>query len=219
MRTTYLNLIRLLVVLAIVCSLTAIVSSSASAAVAITVTPDHGTVGTEVTVQAGGFIGGGNLTVRFDGAFITTTPPSPWTDGNGEATFTAIIPTATCGAHYISVSDGVASAGAVFEIEPQVQITYPLSKWGPVGTSIIVQGTGFNAGVSGYVKIEDATLGNITLAVIGLTDLNGSFWQGNVTIPSVSPGNHTVWALDLAGASTSPVVDMMQGIPYILVRA
>jgi hypothetical protein len=202
MRTTYLNLVRLPVVLAIVFSLIAIASSSASAAAAITVTPNHGTVGTEVTIQAGGFIGGGNLTVRFDGIRMTTTPPTPWTDENGEATFTGVIPAATCGSHYISVSDFVSSAGAFFEIEPKVQITYPESKSGPVGTFIILHGSGFAAAVGGYVKIEDATQGNITLAVFGLTDLSGSFWAGNVTIPSVSSGNHTVWALDLAGAST-----------------
>ena len=51
MRTAYLNPIRLLVVLAIVCSLTAIVSSPASAAAAIMVTPNHGTVGTQVTFR------------------------------------------------------------------------------------------------------------------------------------------------------------------------
>jgi hypothetical protein len=202
MRTTCLNVIRLPVVIAIVCSLIAIVSSSASAAAAITVMPNHGTVGTEVTVQAGGFIAGGNLTVRFDGVRMTTTPPTPWTDENGEAIFTAVIPPAPSGTHYISVSDFVSSAGAFFEIEPQVQITSPLSKSGPVGTYIIVHGTGFTASVGGYVKIEDATLGNITLAVFGLTDLSGSFWEGNASIPSLSPGNHTVWALDLAGAST-----------------
>ncbi len=202
MKTTYLNLVRLTVVIAIACSLIAIVSSSASAAAAITVIPNHGTVGTEITIQAAGFLAGGNLTVRFDDIRMTTTPSTPWTDENGEATFTAVIPAAACGSHYISVSDSLSSAGVFFEIEPEVKITYPESKYGPVGTFLILHGTGFNASVGVYVEIEDAMLGNITLAVIGLTDLSGSFWAGNVTIPSVSSGNHTVWAFDLAGAST-----------------
>src|SRR4030042_2590292 len=128
------NMIKLLVVLAMVCSLVAIVAAPASAALGIALSVNTGAVGTSVTITATDFAPSTILTAKFDGAVVTTAPTTVTADTGGDATFAIAIPASTAGAHTILVTDGVKTAIATFTVFQKVAITVPATKQGPVGT-------------------------------------------------------------------------------------
>ena len=190
------NIVKLLAVLAILGSLVAIAAVPASAAAGITLSTGSGAVGASVTVNASGFPASTVLTAKFDGVAMTTAPSTVTTDIAGAVNFAVLIPIATASppAHTISVTDGVNTATASFNILQKVVITSPTSKLGPVGTSVTVSGTGF----SGAGVTADVTIGGKAL-VSGLpVDNTGSF-TGTGTVPQMGSGAATVSASDGAG--------------------
>jgi len=206
------NMIKLLVVLAMVCSLVAIVAAPASALAAITLTPSNtGTVGSPVTVNASGFAGLTAVLAKFDGAVVTTAPSTVTTLAAGSASFSISIPTATAGAHTISVTDGVNTATATYTVLQKIAITSPSAKQGPVGTSVTVAGTGF----SGAGVTADVTIDSSVLAAGVPVDSNGSF-TATGTVPSLSSGAKTVSASDGAG-NTADVTDTFTVTPTLAV--
>ncbi len=189
------NIVKLLVALAMVCSLVAIVAAPASAADAsISIAPGSGPVGASVTVQAGDFAANSILTARFDGALVTTAPTTVQTDDNGNVTFAILIPAASAGEHEILVTDGVNTDTDTFTVVPKVRITSPATKRGPVGTTVTVAGTGF----SGAGVTADVTIGGSPLASGVPVDNTGSFTATGV-VPSLASGDKTVTATDGAG--------------------
>ncbi len=198
------RIITLLAVLAILGTLVAVAAVPASAAGSITsLSATTGPVGTPVTISVSGFLGNVTLYTYWDGALITTVPSTVVASG-GAATFGIVVPASTYGNHTIKVTDGISSPTQNFFVVPKVVVTSPTTLSGPVGSSITVQGTGFNASVGGYVKIDtgNATLGNLTLATVGLTDLTGGFTV-TAAVPPLTSGAHNIWGKDLAGANST----------------
>jgi hypothetical protein len=205
------NMIKLLVVLAMVCSLVAIAAAPASAALGIALSTNTGAVGTSVTITATDFAPNTILTTKFDGAVVTTAPTTVTADAGGDATFAMAIPAATAGAHTISVTDGVNTASATFTVLQKVAITSPATKQGPVGTSVTVAGTGF----SGAGVTADVTIGGLPLASGVAVDSNGSF-TATGTVPSLTSGDKTVSASDGAG-NIADVTDTFKVTPTLSV--
>lgn len=208
------NIVKLLAVLAILGSLVAIAAVPASAAAGISLSTNSGVVGASVTVNATGFPGTTVLTAKFDGAAMTTAPATVTTDAGGAVTFAVLIPTATAGAHTISVSDGVNTSTASFNVLQKVVITSPTSKSGPVGTSVTVSGTGFSgAGVTADVTITSNAPGSLPkVLVAGVpVDNTGSF-TGTGTVPQMGSGAATVSASDGAG-NVADVLDTFTVTP------
>jgi len=205
MRRTFPNLVRLLVVLAIVCVSVAVATVAAGQAAGIDLWTSSGPVHSSVLVNATGFNPNAQLTAKFDGFTISTLPSTVTANSNGDATFAVWIPTATNGLHLITVTDGTNTAPSTttpnFTVQAQVVITSPNSKSGPYGTSVTVAGTGFSGGgVSATV-----TMGGQTLAVVPLVDSIGSF-TATGTVPLIPSGAATVTATDSAGV-TAAVTD------------
>ena len=192
------NMIKLLVVLAMVCSLVAIVAAPASAAAGIMVNPGQGTVGSPVAISAGGFAGLTPLSATFGGVPVATVPTTVTTDGGGGATFSIVVPARPYQTipYVIQVTDGANTATGNFTMQPAVAITAPTSKQGPVGTAITVLGRGFTAGVTAFAMFESST-GNVTLGS-ALVDGSGYF-QVTGTVPASGAGAKKVWGNDLGG--------------------
>lgn len=214
MRIKFPSIIRLLLVLAIVCSLAAIAAVPASAATGATLTPNIGPVATGVTINATDFIPSAILTVKFDGAALATNPATVTTGAVGEtnegdAIFGITIPTTTFGAHEVKVSDGTNTDTKTFTVQAKVIITSPTTKKGPVGTSVSVAGTGF----SGAGVTADVTIGGAALVSGVAVDNTGSFTAtGNV--PTLGSGAKTVTAIDGAG-NAAAITDSFSVTPTL----
>ena len=85
------NLVRALVVLAMVVTIVGVVAAPAAAQVA-GIAPVAGPVGTSVTVTATGYAPNSILTATFDTAAVTTAPVVVETSATGAATFALLIP-------------------------------------------------------------------------------------------------------------------------------
>jgi hypothetical protein len=210
MRIIYQNLVRLLVVVAILGSLIAIAAMPANAAAAIMLNPTSGPVGSATTVTASGFVPTTVLTTRFDGALMETSPATVQCSPTGDATFAVLIPISTAGMHTIAISDGVHTVTANFTVVPKVVVTSPSSKQGPVGTSVTVAGTGF----SGVGVTANVTIGGMLLVSGVPVDSTGSF-TATGTVPSMIPGNKVVSAADGAGY-VAVVTDVFKVTPALI---
>jgi hypothetical protein len=187
------RIITLLAVLAILGTLLAVAAVPAYAAAGITPTPQQGKVGSPISIGAAGFAGLSPLSATFGGVPVTTTPATVTTLSDGSATFSIVVPARPAGNYTIAVTDGANVATNWFVVQPAVSITAPTSKQGPVGTTITVTGTGFTAGVTGFVKFENPGNGTLGSALI---DSTGSFQIVGV-VPASSAGAHKVWGVDL----------------------
>jgi hypothetical protein len=193
MRKKYPSIVRVLVVLAMVVTLTGVLAVAPVLAQAAPLTPNEGPVGQSVTVTATGFAGESILSAKFDGAAMTTAPAVVETSVGGAATFAVLIPTATAGAHFVTISDGVNSVNVPFTIIPKVRIS-PIK--GPVGTAVTVTGSGFAAGYTVSVKIGGTSLGSALSDSTGAVTVTGA-------VPTLDAGAQDVTGQDLAGYSTS----------------
>ena len=193
MRKKYPSIIRVLVVLAMVVTLTGVLAIAPVLAQVATLTPDEGPVGQSVTVAATGFAGESILSAKFDGVAVTTAPPVIETTVAGAATFAMLIPTATAGAHMVTISDGVNSVNVPFTIIPKVTIS-PTK--GPVGTAATVTGSGFAAGYTVSVYVGGKPLGS------ALSDSTGAVTVAGA-VPTLDAGAQAVTGQDLAGYSTT----------------
>ena len=212
MRIKYPNLVRLLVVLAMVCGLVAVVAAPAGAQGCEATIGEGTTVsappGAGAQVVASGLQVGAIASFYFDGVKTTTVPANPEVEAldGGVVQFSYTVPTVPYGEHTLKVTDGANCAEwNEFVVEPILQITVPASKKGPVGTTVTITGKGFNDGVGATVFI--GPVGDETfLAAVPLVDSTGSFSvQGQ--IPPLQSGIYMVWAIDKAveSACTCPV--------------
>jgi len=194
MRKKYHNVVRALVVLAMVVALIgAFVAPAAAQTVGLSVS--QGPVGSSVTVNATNFAPNSILSVTFDGAAVTTAPGVITTGDvgdpdEGDATFALSVPAAAAGAHIISVSDGVNTDTETFTVLAKVTVS-PTS--GAVGSSATVTGTGFAAGFSVNVTIGGMAFGS------AVTDSVGGFTATSAVPAGLDAGAKTVTAADLAG--------------------
>ncbi|MGB2583920.1 MAG: IPT/TIG domain-containing protein, partial [Dehalococcoidia bacterium] len=193
MRKKYPSIIRVLVVLAMVVTLTGVLAIAPVLAQVATLTPDEGPVGQSVTVAATGFAGESILSAKFDGVAMTTAPTVVETTVGGDRTFAVKIPTATAGVHVVTISDGVNSVNELFTIIPKVKIS-PTK--GPVGTAVTVTGSGFSAGYTVKAYIGGKPLGSALSDSTGAVTVTG-------TVPTLAAGAQDVTGKDLAGYETS----------------
>ena len=90
-----------------------IISISAS------INPISGHVGTEVTVTGTGYLGGTNVSIKYDTTEVATATAG--TDGSFTATFKA--PLSQSGAHDVTVSDGATTEQFTFTMESEAPLT------------------------------------------------------------------------------------------------
>jgi hypothetical protein len=156
----------------------------------LTISPASGAGGTVATVSGSGFTANGRATIAIDGRSLTT-----WATG-ADSSFSAqiTIPSLGCGQHTVTVTDETGcSATGTFNVIPSLNMSPASGAGGAIAT---VSGSGFTANNS-----ATATIGGSTVGPWG-TATDGSF-SGQIAIPFLACGQHTLTVTDGAGCSAT----------------
>jgi IPT/TIG domain len=158
----------------------------------LTVSPEEGPVGTNVTVRGLGFAKNeANIEVRYylDGNYTAVVSNiSANATGSWQRTFQ--IPPADQGSHKIDATGNSSSLAAVrdafFEVKPGISLDRTS---GSLGQNITMTGSGFGAGE------RDITIFVSGQAVrTGIRADNTGYWQENFPVPLMQKGTHNVTA-------------------------
>ena len=156
---------------------------------ALTVDPEDGPVGTNVTVEGHGF--GANersIEVMYDlGGDHETVLQDIDADENGSWERSFTVPSSYQGDHTIDAAASTTVRYTTFEVTPAISLLQP---WGSPGQNITMIGNGFQAR-DRYIMIlfegEEAQTGIIR------ADPNG-YWEGNFRVPEMPIGTYSVTA-------------------------
>lgn len=205
MRKKYPSIVRVLVVLAMVVTLTGVLAVApviAQDCGDVNLSATAGPVGTSITVTVDAAIGewaNQPVSVTFDGIPKATSPAAVTVDEYGDASCQIQIPATIAGDHYIAVSVGYDSCTFIFEVQPKVAIS-PVA--GPSGTAATVTGSGFGAAVPVTVMVQ---IGGAVFALGVPVESDGSF-EATGTIPSgLAAGAQDVYAIDGAANDATKV--------------
>jgi len=167
----------------------------------ITISPDTGAGGTQITVTGKGFANTeATISVYYDGVVVasgvTATATGGWT-----ANFPA--PDGAGGIHYVDAGGATTLVDSVanvpFTVAPKIAIA-PTS--GLAGTVVTVTGSGFAASETGII----ITLDSQPMGPPVNADVNGK-WAGAFTAPAGAGGSHNVGAY--GNATTAPAVTLV----------
>lgn len=168
-----------------------------AAVITVSISPLGGPPGTIVTVTAvnSSFTIGETVTIVFD----TQTVLSATANATGGLSATITVPAAASGTHTIGAT-GVSSlntGNVTFTVTPGMSANR-LS--GPVGTSVVIGGSGFAASETGISVTFDGT----SVATGVSADSRGS-WSATIIIPAAASGtNHTIDAYGTTLSSAVP---------------
>ena len=154
----------------------------------IELSPDEGTVDTEVEITGLGFTNSKDIRyIKYDGEEIDIESGDDETDRHGEFTSSILIPESIAGEHTIIVRDkSNKEASATFTVDPEITVT-PIS--GTKGDTVAVTGTGFGDEEDVTIAFNDVTVATNT------TDQDGSF-TASFIVPDVAAAIYAVEAED-----------------------
>ena len=154
----------------------------------IELSPDEGTVDTEVEITGLGFTNSKDIRyIKYDDEEIDIESGDDETDRHGEFISSILIPESIAGEHTITVRDeSNKEASTTFTVDPEMTVT-PIS--GTKGDTVAVTGTGFG-------DEEDVAIAfnNVTVAT-NTTDQDGSF-TASFIVPDVAAAIYDVEAED-----------------------
>jgi len=150
--------------------------------------PDEGTVDTEVEITGIGFTNSKDIKyIEFDDEEVDIESGDEETDRYGEFISSILIPESIAGEHTITVRDNSnKEASATFTVDSEITIT-PIS--GTKGNTVAVTGTGFGDETDVAITFNGATVATRT------TDQNGSF-TASFSVPDVAAAIYDVDAED-----------------------
>jgi hypothetical protein len=151
----------------------------------VSLNPNQGPVGTQITVSGSDAEAGHEFEVRWDEQVLGTVVADP----QETFTFTFNAPTSPAGPHTVKVTDLSTGfpASAVFTIIPSISID-PVA--GPVGTLVMVHGSGMPSRTFMAVNFDGQTFATV------VTDGTGSF-SASLLVPHAEPGDHMIQAQSL----------------------
>jgi len=205
MRGIFPNLVRLLVVLAIVAGLSAAASAPMLGAVALTITPSSAAAGTTVLLQGSGFTPGGYLkSVAFGSVAAPITMSSTTITAGGSINVTIVVPPLNPAKYTVVAKDnyGVVKSTSWTVAAPTVGLS-PES--GPTGTLLAVTGSGWipttntvNYSLTSTVAV---TIGGqpFTAPVSGA----GTFKLSALVPPGLTAGANSVVITELVASSNN----------------
>lgn len=168
----------------------------------IALSPSHGRVGDTVNVTGIGFAASTTITVKFNGATVTTIPATVVTSSAGAFSAKFKVPASPVGGQMVTASDVSANtAPATFTVTTSTLTpTITLSPTqAPVGTVVTVTGYNFTSNSTITVKFNGAT--QMTVPHTITADATGAF-TATFSVPSSPTGIQTVTATD-ASANTA----------------
>jgi hypothetical protein len=154
----------------------------------ISINPDHGAVGTNVTVTGNGFLSvtDNPITITYNGIAVTTNPEVVTAGINGNFGVTFEIPPGTGSAGTITASDRFSTLSTNFNNTATITVN-PLS--GHVGTTIIASGIGFKNNTAIKITYDNTDVGTET------TDADGKFTTTFSVLDSTT-GKHQITITD-----------------------
>ena len=162
---------------------------------ALTFSPSHGIVGSDVVLTGSGFTSSEVVTPYFNGTSAPCNEGPVDVVSDGSFTCTVTVPTSAAGAYVINAStpaDGNVSAAGTFTVTPVLTFSPSI---GDVGSSVTLNGTGFTPGdsVTPYFNSTSTSCNEGTVQVAG----NGSF-TCTVTVPPSAAGAYAIAAATLS---------------------
>jgi hypothetical protein len=184
----------------------------------VTVAPSHGFVASPVNLSGGGFAVNSTMAVTF-GAVSVTACSVGGLVSNASGNFSCVfpVPLLASGPYLVNATDGVASASAMFSIDPPGLAVTPVS--GVVGTPVNVTGAGFAPSTSLAVSFGGRTISACTAGGV-VTDAAGNF-SCVFSVPTSRAGTVDVNASDGTNAATAlftvlaPVIAMTPTASFI----
>lgn len=173
---------------------------------AIVLNPTHGPVGTSVLITGSGFALTSAITFKYGGVTIVASDGPITSDGTGAFTAHITVPASVEGVNAVEADDASAgSATANFTVDSKIVIAPAL---GPVGTSILVTGTGFATESAISFTFGDVAItpqeGDI------VSDVNGSF-SCHIVAPDSAIETVAIVATD-ASSNTSSANFAVNGV-------
>jgi len=159
----------------------------------MTISPTTGAPGTIVTVTGTGFGASMPITIKYNGAPVTTNPTAISTDAIGSFSASFSVPTCTAATYQVEASDGTYSDSAEFTVEIALSLS-PTS--GNVGTEITTSGSGFAASGTVTVSYDDTQVATSSITADGAFSVT-------FTAPSSTGGSHIITATDGTNTVTS----------------
>jgi hypothetical protein len=156
----------------------------------ISLSPDEGYVGDEVTITGSGFEGNEGIDITFGSTSVDIDSGDDETDSDGDFTCYIIVPKAAKGSQTITAEVSGDEGEASFTVEPAIEID---PEDGGVNDLVTVIGTGFEGNDDISITFDGVT------QTIGESDSYGSF-EATFNVPEVTPGTYKV-AADTAEAS------------------
>lgn len=156
----------------------------------MSISPETGPVGSQVTVTGVGYPTNATMEVWFDSARVTTSPASLRTDANGGFSATFAAPESARGTHTVKAVAGTTSLTKNFNTTASVAAD-PTS--GAVGSSVKVSGKGYAAGAT-IVLTYDGYAAATSPATVQASNL-GSF-SATIVLPASARGPHNIDASD-----------------------
>ncbi len=157
----------------------------------ITINPTSGPAGTTVTVTGSYYVSNAPITIKFDTATMTTTPPTITSSDTGTFSASIIVPSSTGGVHKITAADPSDSSTTDFTVLLPTISANPIN--GIIGSTVSISGSNFAPNSVITIKFDSNEMttspGTIT------TSPTGTF-TATFTIPTSTPGNHIVEATD-----------------------
>ena len=153
----------------------------------ITIEPEEGTVGSQITITGKGFQANRSILIKFNTIGVATAT----SDANGSFSSIFNVPIPTVGTYEVEADDGTYtdkvnfSVGIGGEISPETSTTSP----GHVGTEVTISGVGFTAGGTVTITYDGTQVATTTV------NPDRSF-SGTFNVPASSSGGHTVIATD-----------------------
>ncbi|HJW19658.1 MAG TPA: hypothetical protein VJ571_03785, partial [Candidatus Nitrosotalea sp.] len=160
--------------------------------VVISLTSPSGSVGSRTIVTSSGFSAHFPIIITYDGKTISTIFSHV-----GHLSQQIVIPSSASGPHIVIASNAVhnATGSITFTVNPLISLN---KNNGPIGTRVIVTGTGFASSSSVVIKYNNTDVTPRGLA----TDIAGYFY-GTITVPSSLPVSNDVVATDAINNTNS----------------
>jgi hypothetical protein len=189
-------LFQVAVVLALCLAAVALPAAPAQAAGGyITVSPNHGVPGEEVTVYGNNFTAAVRIYIYYGGDRLTL--PRIDTDEHGDFDVDIVIPESYTGAHEISAYIGSSfECSADFNVQPGLTVDPDEAT---VGSNVTVEGHGFAADEQD-IEVRYYLNGNYTTMAADIAADGDGGWEASFAIPPSGQGSHTI---DAKGENSS----------------
>jgi hypothetical protein len=159
----------------------------------LSLSPNHGPVGSEVRVDGSGFEDREDVEIEFGSSSVDISKGDDQTDSSGDFTSYFIVPESTAGDHTVTVTVHNDEAEGEFEVEPDITID-PTE--GTANERITVTGTGFASREDIVITFDGDEVGGDE------TDSSGSF-EAQINAPELGAGTFDVEAEDESNNSAS----------------